>query len=101
MKYFILVFFVLLSTASLYSQQFSRLNGLEDSQGNTILLYSFGVDLSGRFSPTFQYNVNSGIETKIMDAYSNVIDTSHTNSITIEDYEFFTNDINNPKFVIK
>lgn len=89
----LLLFLVLIN--SVFSQQFSRLSGLEDSQGNTILLYSLGIDNSGRFSPTYKYNVDSGIETKIMDAYSNVIDTSYTNSITIEDYEFFTNDVNN------
>ena len=95
MKYILILFFVLLLTTSHFSQQFSRLNGLEDSQGNTILLYSFGVGNLGRFSPVFKYEVNSGIETKIMDTYSNVIDTSYTNSKTIEDYEFFPNDVNN------
>jgi hypothetical protein len=89
----LLLFLVLFTSA--FPQQFSRLNGLEDSQGNTILLYSFGVDPSGRFSPTFKYDVNSGIDAKIMDAYSNVIDTSYTNSKTIGDYEFFPNDVNN------
>jgi hypothetical protein len=80
---------------SIFPQQFSRLNGLEDSQGNTILLYSYGIDNSGRFSSVYKYNVDSGIETKIMDAYSNVVDTSYTNSKTIGDYEFFPSDINN------
>ena len=30
-----------------------------------------------------------------MDAYSNVVDTSYTNSKTIGDYEFFPSDVNN------
>ncbi|HEX9252910.1 MAG TPA: T9SS type A sorting domain-containing protein [Ignavibacteriaceae bacterium] len=85
----------LLLCLSIFPQQFSRLNGLEDSQGNTILLYSLGIDNSGRFSPVYKYNVDSGIETKIMDAYSNVIDTSYTNSKSIGDYEFFPNDVTN------
>ena len=29
-------------------------------------------------APVYKYNVDSGIETKIMDAYSNVIDTSYS-----------------------
>jgi len=89
----LLLFFVL--CISVFPQQFSRLNGLEDPQGNTILLYSYGIDNSGRFSPVYKYNVDSEIETKIMDAYSNVIDTSYTNSKTIGDYEFFPSDVNN------
>lgn len=95
MKKSAIILFILTIFTSGYSQQFSRLNGIEDHQGQTILLYSFGIDNSGRFSPTYKYNVDSGIETKIMDAYSNVIDTSYTNSKTIRDYEFFPNDENN------
>ena len=95
MKFLFSIVFVIISFTILHPQQFSRLNGLEDSQGNTILLYSLGIDNSGRFSPVYNYNVDSKIEAKIMDAYSNVIDTSYTNSKTIGDYEFFPNDVNN------
>ena len=72
MKKLAITLFVICLFTSIYPQQFSRLNGLEDPQGQTILLYSFGIDNSGRFSPVYKYYVDSGIETKIMDAYSNV-----------------------------
>lgn len=89
------ILLVLSSITSLYPQQFSRLNGLEDLQGNTILLYSFGNDINGRYVPVYKYFVNTGIETKIIDAYSEQIDTFTVNAKSVIDYEFFPNDINN------
>ena len=85
----------LLLILSVFPQQFSRLNGLEDSQGNTILLYSLGLDASGRFCPVFKYNLATEIETIIMDGYSYVIDPFNSSSKSISDYEFFPNDLTN------
>ncbi len=89
---FLLVFCFI---TSIHPQQFSRLNGLEDAQGNTILLYSFGNDNDGLYAPVYKYFVNTGIETKIIDAYAQQIDTFNVNAKSVHDYEFFPNDINN------
>lgn len=90
-----IVLFVICLFTSAYPQQFSRLNGLEDPQGQTILLYSFGNDVNGLYVPVFKYFVNTGIETKIIDAYSIQIDTFQYHAKSVSDYEFFPNDINN------
>ena len=91
----VLVFLLFCLLIPLYPQQFSRLNGLEDPQGQTILLYSFGNDMNGLYVPIFKYFVNTGIETQIIDAYSIQIDTFQYHAKSVSDYEFFPNDINN------
>jgi hypothetical protein len=80
---------------SIFAQQFSNLKGLEDHQGNTILLYSFGNDVYGNYSPIYKYNPSTNQETKIIDAYSYQIDSLHFNGKSVSDYEFFQNDQNN------
>jgi len=89
---FLLVFCFI---TSIHPQQFSRLNGLEDEQGNTILLYSLGNDINGGYVPVYKYFTITGIETQIIDAYSEQIDTFTVNAKSVSDYEFFPNDINN------
>src|SRR5574338_257909 len=95
MKKSIIILFILTIFTSGYSQQFSRLNGIEDQQGQTILLYSFGNDINGLYVPVFKYYVNSGMEEQIIDAYSIQIDTFLFHGKSVGDYEFFPNDENN------
>ncbi|HCY74724.1 MAG TPA: hypothetical protein DHV28_02295 [Ignavibacteriales bacterium] len=95
MKKLSIFLFVICFFASAYPQQFSRLNGLEEPQGQTILLYSFGNDMNGLYVPVFKYFVNTGIETQIIDAYSIQIDTFQYHAKSVSDYEFFPNDENN------
>ena len=95
MKNLFIILSLIFAISSIHSQQFSTLKGLEDDQENTTLLYSFGIDASGRYSSVFKFNVNTGFESKIMDAYSLDIDTLVVNAKSISDYEFFPNDMNN------
>ena len=91
----LLVLFLIVAVNSNYSQQFSNLNGIEDEQGNTLLLYSFGVDIYGQYSPVFKFNTLTSQESKIMDAYSIQIDTFNYMGKSVSDYEFFNNDTSN------
>jgi hypothetical protein len=91
----LLALILLVSVNSLFAQQFSNLNGIEDDQGNTILLYSFGIDVNGQYSPVFKFNTVTSQETKIMDAYSIQIDTFNYMGKSVSDYEFFNNDTSN------
>jgi hypothetical protein len=95
MKNLFIILFVTVAFTLIHPQQFSRLNGLEDEQGNTILLYSFGNDMTGLYAPVYKYFVNTATETKIIDAYAQQIDTFNVNAKSVQDYEFFPNDINN------
>ena len=91
----LLVLFLIVAANSNYTQQFSNLNGIEDEQGNTLLLYSFGVDIYGQYSPVFKFNTLTSQESKIMDAYSIQIDTFNYMGKSVSDYEFFNNDTSN------
>ena len=93
MKNLFIILFVTVAFTLIHPQQFSRLNGLEDGQGNTILLYSLGNDINGRYVPAYKYFINTGIEAKIIDAYSEQIDTFTVNAKSVQDYEFFPNNI--------
>ena len=95
MKTLFFFLLIIVSFSAIYSQQFSRLNGLEDEQGNTILLYSLGNDMNGLYVPVYKYFVNTGIENEIINAFSIQIDTFQVNAKSISDYEFFPNDLNN------
>lgn len=86
---------LIVSVNSLFAQQFSNLNGIEDEQGNTILLYSFGIDIYGQYSPVFKFNTLTSHETKIIDAFSIQIDTFNYMGKSVSDYEFFNNDTSN------
>jgi hypothetical protein len=95
MKNLFIILFITVAYTLIHAQQFSRLSGLEDEQGNTILLYSFGNDMTGLYAPVYKYFVNTTTETKIIDAYAQQIDTFNVNAKSVIDYEFFPNDINN------
>ena len=95
MKKLAIIFFLLSFFTTINPQQYSRLNGLEDPQGQTILLYSFGNDMNGLYVPVFKYFVNTGAEEQIIDAYSIRIDTFLYHAKSVGDYEFFPNDENN------
>lgn len=93
MKNFLVL--VLLSSLTLTSaQQFSKLRGIED-QDNTILMYSLGQDSYGQFSSVYKFDVTSGVETKIIEAFSMQIDTFTFAGKSVNDYEFFPNDTSN------
>ncbi|HMN26375.1 MAG TPA: hypothetical protein PKE38_17845, partial [Ignavibacteriaceae bacterium] len=88
MKNLMLVFFSVYSLASLYPQQFHSLDGIESSNGQSILLYRLGNDYFP-YNPVYKFNTQSRYEEKIMNAYSGLP------SRTVADYEFFPNDTAN------
>ena len=59
-----LVLLVICSITSLYSQQFHSLDGIEDAQGKTILLYRL-VIITDLYNPVYKFNPTHVIETLI------------------------------------
>jgi hypothetical protein len=90
MKNLFLVFSILTAT---YSQQFHSLDGIESSDGQTILLYRLGSEQHS-YNPIFKFNLSTGYEQQIMDAHSIIYQVgSDIKSVT--DFEFFPGDTEN------
>jgi len=90
MKNLFLVLFILTTT---YSQQFNSLDGIEDSQGNTILLYRYGSNYF-LFNPIYKLNTSSLDEALLIQAYYNTFPGGDL-AKAVNDFEFFPNDENN------
>ncbi len=88
----LLLIVVLFSPLNL-SQTFHSLDGIEDQQGNTHLIYRLGSQ-GFHYSPVYKYDVNSGTETFIMEAYYNSYPGSQTAKAVL-DFEFFPNQSEN------
>ena len=84
-----LLFVVFVSSA--FSQSFLSLDGIETPEGETILLYHYGLQNYRAYSPVYKFDAASGYEEKIMDAY--FVNGSHTRSV--QDFEFFPEDTAN------
>ena len=63
------LFISLIFQISLFTQQFHSLEGIEDSAGNTHLLYRLGSQYLF-YNPIYKMNVKTGWEKMVMDAYS-------------------------------
>ena len=61
----------LLFLATTYPQQFHSLKGIEDEQGNTILLYRYGSE-SYSFNPIYKLNTVSFEESLLMQAFYSI-----------------------------
>lgn len=88
-KLFVFLFSLMVSGS--YAQTFLSLDGIETPDDETILLYHFGDQGYRSYAPVYKYDVSSGYEKKIMDAY--FVGGSHTRSV--QDYEFFPDDTTN------
>ncbi|MDY0081983.1 MAG: hypothetical protein RBR74_02255 [Ignavibacteriaceae bacterium] len=87
-----LLFLLIVSTLS-FSQQFSSLDGVEDNQGNSLLLYRIGGPGS-LFNPVYKFNTQTLDESLIMQAfYSNY--PGGTLAKSVNDFEFFPDDADN------
>lgn len=74
-----------------FSQSFLSLDGIETPEGGTILLYHTGYPGYRDYTPVYKYNVRTGFEKKIMDAF--IVNDSYTRSV--QDFEFFPGDTSN------
>ncbi len=93
MKNLLLVILVVSSLISIYPQQFHSLDGIEDTQGNTFLLYRYGQDYFP-FNPIFKLNTSLLDEVQIMQAfYFNYPGSAQAKAVN--DFEFFPNDVDN------
>ena len=88
---FVLLFFC--SFASIYSQQFHSLDGIEDQQGNTLLLYRLGDEFYF-FNPVYKFNTQSLSETLLMQAFY-INYPSGEIARAVWDFDFFPGDENN------
>ncbi|MCJ7554887.1 MAG: T9SS type A sorting domain-containing protein [Ignavibacteriaceae bacterium] len=77
----------LISSILTFSQTFHSLDGNENPLDGTNLIYRLGVQ-GFNYSPVYILNVNTGVETKIIDAYYNSYPGSET-AKAILDFEFF------------
>ena len=93
MKKLLFVLLFLCSFASIYSQQFHSLDGIEDQQGNTLLLYRLG-DQFYFFNPVYKLNTQSLSETLLMQAFF-INYPSGDIAKAVWDFEFFPGDENN------
>ncbi len=87
----LLVLLVLLFAADAVPQSFLSLDGIETPEGRTILLYHYGLQNYRAYAPVYKFDVVTGYEKKIMDAY--FVNGSHTRSV--QDFEFFPEDTAN------
>ena len=87
----LLVLTFLLLVGSSFSQSFLSLDGIETPGGETILLYHYGSPNYSQYTPVFKYNVTSGYEEQIMNAF--FVNGSNTRSV--QDFEFFPGDTSN------
>ncbi len=85
--FFALVFLI----GSSYSQTFFSLDGIETPEGETILLYHFGIPLYRDNAPVYKYNTATGYEKRIMNAFFG----GGSNTRSVRDFEFFPGDTAN------
>lgn len=78
---------------SVFSQQFHSLEGIEDSAGNTHLIYRLGSQYY-HFNPLYKLNLKTGYEKMIMDAFYNRYPGGEL-AKAVRDFEFFPNDTAN------
>jgi hypothetical protein len=90
-----LVFGILIfcSLTSLYPQQFHSLDGIESSDGQTILLYRLGSNFFP-YNPIYKFNTETSNEALIMQAYSTNYPGGEI-AKGVWDFEFFINDTDN------
>jgi hypothetical protein len=93
MKRVTIFLFIFFSITSLYSQQFHSLDGIEDEQGNTLLLYRFGQQYFP-FNPVYKFNTNSLDESLLIQAFYSVLPGGDL-AKAVNDFEFFPNDVDN------
>jgi hypothetical protein len=77
----------------LHSQQFHSLDGVEDTQGNTLLIYRLGSE-QYHTNPIFKLNAHTGYEQKIMEAHE-IYYPIGADIKTVVDFEFFPGDTAN------
>jgi hypothetical protein len=93
MKNLLFVLLVLSSLTSVYSQQFHSLDGIEDDQGNTLLLYRLGEEFFF-YNPVYKLNTFSLLEEILIQAYY-INYPSGEIAKAVLDFEFFPGDENN------
>jgi hypothetical protein len=93
MKNLLYVFFVLYSLTSLYPQQFHSIDGIEDDQGNTLLLYRLGEEFFF-YNPVYKLNTFSFSEELLIQAYY-INYPSGEIAKAVLDFEFFPANANN------
>ncbi|MDP2362212.1 MAG: hypothetical protein Q8M94_00430, partial [Ignavibacteria bacterium] len=93
MKKLALVLLVICSYVSFYPQQFHSLDGIEDQQGNTKLLYRLGGDYFP-YNPIFSFNTTNLSEELIIQAYNSNFPGGQL-AKAVWDFEFFPSDENN------
>ena len=77
----------------IYPQQFHSLEGIEDGQGNTLLLYRLGEDFFP-YNPVYKFNTQTLSETPLIQAYY-INHPSGEIAKAVWDFEFFPVDENN------
>ena len=88
MKNLLLLSFLFFFSIHISSQSFLSLDGIENLNSETILLFHYG-DLNFRnYSPVYKFDVTSGYEKKLMDAYY----LNESDTRTVQDFEYFPND---------
>ena len=88
-----LIFLLLLfSTVALYPQSFHSLNGIENQNNQTELLYRLGSDYYP-FNPVYKFNTNDLTEEMIMEAYNSFFPGGQL-AKAVWDFEFFPDNIN-------
>ena len=93
MKNLLFVLLVLSSLTSVYSQQFHSLDGIEDDQGNTLLLYRLGQEFFF-YNPVYKLNTFSLSEEILIQAYYSNFPSGEL-AKAVWDFEFFPGDENN------
>ena len=88
------LFFLLLlfSTVALYPQSFHSLDGIENQNNQTELLYRLGSDYYP-FNPVYKFNTNDLTEEMIMEAYNSFFPGGQL-AKAVWDFEFFPDNIN-------
>ena len=93
MKKLVIVLFSISLLTSNYPQQFHSLDGIEDSQGNTLLFYRLGENYYP-YNPVYKLNTQSLSETLLMQAFY-INYPSGEIAKAVWDFEFFPGDENN------
>ena len=93
MKCLIVFLFIVFSTVSFYPQQFHSLDGIEDEQGNTQLLYRLGEQFY-IYNPIYKFNTNTLEESLLIQAFHSNFPGGELAKAVL-DFEFFPNDANN------
>lgn len=93
MKSLIVFLFIVFSAISVYPQQFNSLDGIEDEQGNTQLLYRLGEQYY-IYNPVYKFSTNTLQESLLIQAYYNNFPGGDLAKAVL-DFEFFPNDESN------